>query len=184
MALSTPAAFFFAKIWPNGLAEPINWRFFRDARRLSHYIGAMASTSIETIRDDFSFLEEWEDRYRYIIELGERLDPYPESARDTEHKVQGCVSQVWLLTETKGSGDPVLELKGDSDAHIVRGLVAIMLALFSGKRASDILRIDAEATMREFGLDEHLSPQRANGLRSMIKRIKREAQAALSPANV
>lgn len=144
----------------------------------------MTATSIETIRDDFSFLEEWEDRYRYIIELGERLEPYPDVARDAAHKVQGCVSQVWLLTETKGADDPVLELKGDSDAHIVRGLVAIMLALFSGRRASEILGIDAEAAMRELGLDEHLSPQRANGLRSMIKRIKREAQEALSPANV
>jgi cysteine desulfuration protein SufE len=142
----------------------------------------MTTTAIETIRDDFAFLDDWEERYRYIIELGEQLDPYPESARDAGHKVQGCVSQVWLLTRQSGVGDPVLSFKGDSDAHIVRGLVAIMLALFSGKRASEILRTDAEATMREFGLDEHLTPQRANGLRSMIKRIKREAEAALAPA--
>ena len=140
----------------------------------------MTVPAIETIRDDFSFLDDWEDRYRYIIELGEQLEPYPDSARDAEHKVQGCVSQVWLLTKQNGRGDPALEFKGDSDAHIVRGLVAIMLALFSGRRASEILRIDAEATMRDFGLDEHLTPQRANGLRSMIKRIKREAEAALA----
>ena len=112
------------------------------------------------------------------------MEPYPESARDAEHKVQGCVSQVWLLTSRKGAGDPVLEFQGDSDAHIVRGLVAIMLSLFSGRRASEILKTDAEATMREFGLDEHLTPQRANGLRSMIKRIKREAETALAPAAV
>ena len=140
------------------------------------------TTAIDTIRDDFSFLDDWEDRYRYIIELGERLKPYPDAARDAAHKVQGCVSQVWLLTHRRVGGDPVLEFEGDSDAHIVRGLVAIMLALFSGKRASEILKIDAEATMREFGLDEHLSPQRANGLRAMIRRIGREAEAALAKA--
>jgi cysteine desulfuration protein SufE len=140
----------------------------------------MTETAIDTIRDDFSFLDDWEDRYRYIIELGERLAPYPEAARDAVHKVQGCVSQVWLLTKHNADRDPILEFQGDSDAHIVRGLVAIMMALFSGKRASEILRIDAEATLREFGLDEHLSPQRANGLRAMIKRIKREADGALA----
>jgi len=140
----------------------------------------MTETAIDTIRDDFSFLEEWEDRYGYIIELGERLPPFPEAARDATHKVQGCVSQVWLLTRRSDAPDPTLEFEGDSDAHIVRGLVAIMLALFSGKRASEILRIDAEATLREFGLDEHLSRQRANGLRAMIRRIKREAETALA----
>jgi cysteine desulfuration protein SufE len=140
------------------------------------------TTAIDTIRDDFSLLEDWEDRYRYIIELGEELPPYPDAARDPAHKVQGCVSQVWLLTRQGSDPDPVLDFQGDSDAHIVRGLVAIMLALFSGKRASDILRIDAEGTMREFGLDEHLSPQRANGLRAMIKRIRREAEAASAGA--
>ena len=139
-------------------------------------------TAIDTIRDDFSFLEDWEDRYRYIIELGEQLVPYPDAARDAAHKVQGCVSQVWLLTHRGGGADPVLQFEGDSDAHIVRGLVAIMLALFSGKRASEIKRVDAEGVLREFGLDEHLSPQRANGLRAMIKRIKREAEAASAPA--
>jgi cysteine desulfuration protein SufE len=141
------------------------------------------TTTIDTIRDDFSLLDDWEDRYRYIIELGEELPPYPDAARDPAHKVQGCVSQVWLITRQKdGNPDPVIEFQGDSDAHIVRGLVAIMLALFSGKRASEILRIDAEGTMREFGLDEHLTPQRANGLRAMIKRIKREGEAALAGA--
>jgi cysteine desulfuration protein SufE len=141
------------------------------------------NTTIETIRDDFAFLDDWEDRYRYIIELGQALDPYPESARDAAHKVQGCVSQVWLKTARGAGNDPVLEFEGDSDAHIVRGLVAIMLALFSGRRASEIVRADAEQTMHELGLDEHLTPQRANGLRSMVKRIRREAEAALAPAS-
>lgn len=143
------------------------------------------SATIDTIRDDFSFLEDWEDRYRYIIELGGGLAPYPEEARDDVHKVPGCVSQVWLHTTRAAGTDPVITFLGDSDAHIVRGLVAIMLALFSGRRASEILATDAEATLRELGLDEHLTPQRANGLRSMVQRIRREAEAALSaPASV
>lgn len=137
-------------------------------------------TTLQTIRDDFAFLDDWEDRYRYIIELGSDLPPYPEDARDAAHKVQGCVSQVWLLTHRTDERDPVLTFDGDSDAHIVRGLVAIMLALFSGKHASEIEQTDAENFMNELGLDEHLTPQRANGLRSMIKRIKRDAQESLA----
>ncbi|MBZ9674792.1 SufE family protein [Mesorhizobium sp. ES1-1] len=136
------------------------------------------TSSIQTIRDDFSLLEDWEDRYRYVIELGEALPPFPEQERNAANKVPGCVSQVWLTTEQGPGPDPVITFKGDSDAHIVRGLVAIMLALFSGKTASEIQKIDAEATLRELGLDEHLSPQRANGLRSMVKRVKRDADAA------
>ncbi len=136
------------------------------------------SATIDSIRDDFSFLDDWEDRYRYIIELGSGLSAYPESARDDAHKVPGCVSQVWLHTSRGDGGDPVITFLGDSDAHIVRGLVAIVLALFSGRRASEILTIDAEATLRDLGLDEHLTPQRANGLRSMVQRIRREAEAA------
>ncbi len=136
------------------------------------------SATIDSIREDFSFLEDWEDRYRYIIELGAGLSDYPESARDDAHKVPGCVSQVWLHTSRGQGSDPVITYLGDSDAHIVRGLVAIVLALFSGRRASEILATDAEATLRELGLDEHLTPQRANGLRSMVQRIRREAEAA------
>ena len=136
-------------------------------------------TTIDSIRDDFAFLDEWEERYRYIIELGEALPPFPDEARDAAHKVQGCVSQVWLVTDRGPGPDPVVRFQGDSDAHIVRGLVAIMLALFSGRRASEIVATDAEAVLKEFGLDEHLTPQRANGLRSMVKRIKRDAEGAL-----
>lgn len=137
-------------------------------------------TTIDAIRDDFAFLDDWEDRYRYVIELGGDLAPYPEEARDDLHKVPGCVSQVWLQT-TRGEGeDPQLTFLGDSDAHIVRGLVAIMLAFYSGRTASQILAIDAEEVLRSLGLDEHLTPQRANGLRSMVGRIRREAEAALA----
>jgi cysteine desulfuration protein SufE len=137
------------------------------------------SATIQTIRDDFAFLDDWEDKYRYVIDLGEALPPFPESARDAAHKVQGCVSQVWLVSRRGEGADPVITFIGDSDAHIVRGLVAIMLALFSGRRASQIVVTDVEELMRSLGLDEHLTPQRANGLRAMVKRIKQDAQAAL-----
>lgn len=140
-------------------------------------------TTIEAIQEDFAFLDDWEERYRYIIELGSALPPYPDSARDDAHKVRGCVSQVWLETHLGQGSDPVITLKGDSDAHIVRGLVAIMLALFSGRRASEIVAIDAEETMHALGLDEHLTPQRSNGLRAMVRRIKDEAGATLAAAH-
>ncbi len=142
-------------------------------------ISGIMTTTIQTIRDDFSLLDEWEDRYRYVIELGEALPPFPDEQRNAANKVPGCVSQVWLTTEHGTGANPVITFMGDSDAHIVRGLVAIVLALFSGQTASKILETDAEATLRALGLDEHLSPQRANGLRSMVKRIKRDAEAAL-----
>jgi len=133
----------------------------------------------QTIKDiikSFSLFDDWEDRYRYVIELGNELTPYSESAKDNAHRVLGCISQVWLSCE-RGSddNDPVLTFKGDSDAHIVKGLVYIVLALYSGRRASDILAIDAEATLAKLGLDENLTPQRSNGLRSMIARIHEEA---------
>ena len=132
-------------------------------------------TTIEAIRDDFAFLDDWEERYRYIIELGSDLPPYPEAERDDTHKVPGCVSQVWLHTQRDPGADPKLTFVGDSDAHIVKGLVAIVLATYSGKPASEIARLDALDVFGKIGLVEHLSPQRANGLRSMIKRIRNEA---------
>jgi cysteine desulfuration protein SufE len=138
-----------------------------------------AMTTIDAIRDDFAFLDDWEDRYRYVIELGGDLAPYPEEARDDVHKVPGCVSQVWLHTVRGEGEDPQLTFRGDSDAHIVRGLVAILLALYSDRKASQILATDADGVLRSLGLDEHLTPQRANGLRSMIRRIRHEAEAAL-----
>lgn len=137
------------------------------------------TTSIQTIRDDFEFLDEWDDKYRYVIELGNALPPFPDKSRDDAHKVKGCVSQVWLDTKIADGPDPVIAFAGDSDAHIVRGLVAIMIALYSGRRASEIAGLDAEDTLRDLGLDEHLSPQRANGLRAMIRRMRMEAAAAL-----
>ncbi|MFK0204164.1 SufE family protein [Agrobacterium sp. NPDC090283] len=132
--------------------------------------------SLETILDDFAFLDDWEDRYRYVIELGKALPDLPENKRTPENKVHGCASQVWLVSHSDGADDPRLTFEGDSDAHIVRGLVAIVLAVYSGKRASEIAGLDAIEVFDKIGLVEHLSSQRANGLRSMIKRIREEAR--------
>lgn len=138
-------------------------------------------TTLDQIIDDFAFLDEWEDRYRYVIELGKALPEMPEAKRTSENKVQGCASQVWLATEATGDPeDPVLVFEGESDAHIVRGLVAIVLAIYSGKHASEISRLDAIDAFSKIGLIEHLSTQRANGLRSMIRRIKNEAETRLA----
>jgi cysteine desulfuration protein SufE len=132
--------------------------------------------AIDQILEDFSYLEEWEDRYRYVIELGKALPDLPDADRTAENKVRGCASQVWLVTEPGDGPDPVLNLRGDSDAHIVRGLVAIVLAIYSGKRASEIASLDALDIFRSIGMIEHLSAQRANGLRSMVNRIQSEAK--------
>lgn len=141
-------------------------------------------TTIDEIIENFALLEEWDDRYRYLIELGRMLSPLPESARNDINKVQGCASQVWLFTDVKpnGAGGPVLDFVGDSDAHIVRGLIAVLFTLYSGKHARDILNTDAIALFEKLGLREHLTPQRSNGFRSMVNRIQRDAQAALATA--
>ena len=141
-------------------------------------------TTINEIVENFTLLDEWDDRYRYVIELGRTLAPLPESAHSEANKVRGCASQVWLLTHVKpnGAAGPTLTFDGDSDAHIVRGLIAILLALYSGKKAREILEIDALKLFDRIGLRENLTPQRSNGLRSMVERIRAEAKAALAPA--
>jgi cysteine desulfuration protein SufE len=145
---------------------------------------ATRTAPIEEIVENFSLLEEWDDRYRYLIELGRTLPPLPEKVRTDANKVQGCASQVWLATriEPNGAAGPVLAFEGDSDAHIVRGLIAVLFALFSGKRAKEILAIDAIAVFEKLGLREHLTPQRSNGFRAMVERIRRDAGAALAAA--
>jgi cysteine desulfuration protein SufE len=138
--------------------------------------------TIESIRADFALLDEWEDRYRYLIELGRALPPLPEALRTDANKVRGCVSQVWLTSAIKRNGAgaaPVLEFQGDSDAHIVRGLVAVLFALVHGKTPEQILQVDAQAVFGELGLAEHLTPQRSNGFFSMVERIRSDARAAM-----
>lgn len=134
--------------------------------------------NIEEIIENFEFLDDWDDRYKYLIELGGLLEPLPEEARTRENKVQGCVSQVWVKTEKTEALDPVLTFRGASDAHIVSGLIAITLAIFSGKRASEILQIDETAIFNSIDLSEHITPQRSNGLKSLVNRIKHDAQSA------
>ena len=140
--------------------------------------------TIAEIVANFSLLDEWDDRYRYVIELGRSLPPLEERDRNAANKVQGCASQVWLATEVKpdGADGPVLSFSGDSDAHIVRGLIAILFAIYSGKHAREILGTDAVALFEQMGLREHLTPQRSNGFRSMVQRIKSDAMAAMAAA--
>jgi cysteine desulfuration protein SufE len=140
--------------------------------------------TINEIIENFELLDQWDDRYRYIIELGRNLPELPDDARNEANKVRGCASQVWMKTDTRpnGADGPVLDFKGDSDAHIVRGLIAILLTLYSGKPARSILATDAEKLFVQLGLREHLTPQRSNGFRSMVDRIQSDARAALVAA--
>jgi len=133
---------------------------------------------IQDMIDDFAFLSNWEERYMHVIDLGKALPALSEAEKIDENKVKGCVSQVWLISETNGEDDPILTFRGDSDAHIVKGLVAVTLQIFSGRKASEIQDLDASAILKELDLEEHLSPQRSNGLKAMIGRIKTEAAAA------
>jgi cysteine desulfuration protein SufE len=125
--------------------------------------------------DEFDFLGDWEERYRHVIDLGRTLAPLTDAERSDANKVRGCASQVWLVSEPK---DGQLRFRGDSDAHIVRGLIAILLRLYSGRRVEDILAFDAKAGLKRLGLDGALSAQRSNGLNAMVERIRRDAAAA------
>jgi len=140
--------------------------------------------TLQDIIDNFSLLEDWDDRYRYVIELGRALAPFPEEARTERNKVQGCASQVWLVSSVRANagGEPTIVFEGDSDAHIVRGLVAILLAVYSNSDAQTILETDAITLFEQLGLREHLTPQRSNGFRSMVDRIRTDARNALAMA--
>ncbi|MDA8624835.1 SufE family protein [Alphaproteobacteria bacterium] len=133
--------------------------------------------SLETLLDDFDLFDDWEERYRYIIELGNGLKPLSDEEHNEANKVQGCVSQVWLVNDRDGDA---LSFRGDSDAHIVRGLVAILLNLYKGKSAQEISDYDAEGAFQKLGLGEHLTPQRSNGFYAMVQRIRNDAAATLA----
>ena len=136
---------------------------------------------IDDILADFDVIDDWEERYRYVIELGKALEPIDEADRTDANKVRGCASQVWLVTRIEPSAEgPRLVFGGDSDAHIVRGLVAVMLAIYSGRTAQEILALDPEPIFTAISLREHITPQRANGVNAMIERIRAEARAALA----
>ena len=137
---------------------------------------------IDQIREDFELLDDWEDRYRYVMELGRAMPPFNEALRTDAKKVRGCASQVWLASRVAPAADgrnQTLVMVGDSDAHLVRGLVAILIALYQGLPLAEIVTLDAEAALATLGLKEHLTPQRSNGLASMIKRIRADAIAAM-----
>ncbi len=140
--------------------------------------------TIDEILDNFALLDDWDDRYRYLIELGRTLAPLPAEDHVDSNKVQGCASQVWLTTAVTPGGEqgPVLTFRGDSDAHIVRGLIAVLFAIYSSKPARDIVDTDALAFFERLGLREHLTPQRSNGFRAMVDRIRLRAREALAAA--
>ncbi|MGB0679515.1 MAG: SufE family protein [Polyangiales bacterium] len=124
------------------------------------------------LKDNFVLLDGWSERYAYLIELGQKLPPYPDAARDSAHRVHGCQSQVWMLADAEGKPEPRLRLQADSDAHIVRGLIAVLLLLFDGKTAAEIATVDEAQAFAELGLDKHLSRGRSDGLRAMVRRIR------------
>jgi cysteine desulfuration protein SufE len=139
----------------------------------------VASAAFEEIAETFEFLEDWEERYRHVIELGRAMPPLEEAFRVPATKVDGCASQVWILPEIVGQGpDAVFRFRGESDAMIVRGLIAILHALYSGQPVAEVLKVDAGAELARLGLNDHLSAQRSNGLRAMVERIRALAAAA------
>lgn len=137
-----------------------------------------ADAALSDLIDEFDVLGDWEERYRYVIELGKTLAPLSDAERSDANKVRGCASQVWLVTEPQTDGR--LTFRGDSDAHIVRGLIAIVLRLYSGLAPAEIVAFDAPAAFDKLGLSGALSSQRSNGLASMVARIRRDAEAALT----
>lgn len=136
----------------------------------------MASAAFEDIVDTFEFLDDWEERYRHVIELGKAMPAMPAELRVPATKVEGCASQVWIMPQV---ADGHFEFQGESDAMIVRGLIAILHALYAGLSVSDVMKVDAQAELARLGLDEHLSSQRSNGLTAMVQRIRQLAADAV-----
>jgi len=129
---------------------------------------------IQDLIDDFAFLDDWEDRYMHVIDMGKSMPPLSPEEKTDVHKVKGCVSQVWLISDVQNGK---LMFRGDSDAHIVKGLVAVVLRIFSNRTAAQIMSLQVGEILKALELDEHLSPQRSNGLKAMIERIQSQAQA-------
>lgn len=140
----------------------------------------MIDVSLERIERGFQMMQNWQDRYRYLIQLGGKLDPMPEELKIEEHRVKGCTSNVWLVSEPSADTPPHLHFRADSDAHIVKGLAALLLVMYSGRTAEEILQVDARAALERLGLQAHLSPSRSNGLFSMVERIRSEAVQAMA----
>ncbi|EEX16331.1 cysteine desulfuration protein SufE [Citreicella sp. SE45] len=135
----------------------------------------MAQAAFEEVVEDFEFLEDWEDRYRMVIEMGKAMEPLPEALKVPATKVEGCASQVWLHPQIEAG---LFHFQGDSDAMIVRGLIAVLHRLYDGVPVAEVTKLDARAELGRLGLNEHLSSQRSNGLRAMVERIRDYASAA------
>lgn len=141
----------------------------------------LAAPAIDEIKEAFALIDDWEERYRYLIEIGKALPPLAADERNEANRVKGCASNVWLVTHVADRGpDAMMTFEGESDAHIVKGLVALTLAFYSGRPAREVATDDAFDLFRSFGLEQHLTPQRSNGVRSMIERIRRDAAEALA----
>lgn len=140
----------------------------------------MIDVSLERIERGFKLMQNWQDRYRYLIQLGGKLDPLPEELKVEEHRVRGCTSNVWLVSEPSMDDPPHLRFRADSDAQIVKGLVALLLVMYSDRTPEEILQVDARAILDRLDLQAHLSPSRSNGLFSMVERIRREAVQAIA----
>ncbi len=139
----------------------------------------MATEAFEDIAENFEFLDDWEDRYRFVIDLGKAMDPLEDALKVPATKVEGCASQVWIAAQVDGSGpDAVFWFRGDSDAMIVRGLVAVLAAMFNGLTVAEVLKVDAGGELGRLQLNDHLSAQRSNGLRAMVERIRKIAGEA------
>ncbi|MBB4265440.1 SufE family protein [Roseospira visakhapatnamensis] len=138
----------------------------------------MVAMTLDDLRETFTLLDDWEERYRFIIDLGRTLEPMPDADMTEANRVRGCMSQVWLTAETRPGAPPRMHFRADSDAHIVKGLIAILLVMVNDRPAQEVLALDAEAVMAELGLDQHISPNRRSGVTAMIQRIKAEAADA------
>ena len=139
----------------------------------------MASAAFEDIAENFEFLDDWEDRYRFVIDLGKAMEPLEDALRVPATKVDGCTSQVWIVPQLEGTGkEAVFRFRGDSDAMIVRGLVAVLGAMFNGLTVGEVLKVDAGGELARLQLNDHLSAQRSNGLRAMVERIRKIAGEA------
>jgi len=139
----------------------------------------MANAEFEDLVDTFEFLDDWEDRYRHVIDMGKAMDPLEDAFKVPATKVDGCASQVWLLPEIDGTGpDATFKFRGESDAMIVRGLIAVLVTLYNEQPVRDVLATDATAELGRLGLNDHLSAQRSNGLRAMVERIQKRAGEA------
>ena len=139
-------------------------------------MSALADMTINEVVENFEFLDEWDDRFRYLMELGRRLPAMDEAYKTEENRVQGCQSTVWLKDQLQPTEPPTIDLIADSNAHIVKGLIAILMIIFSGRTAPEILNIDAKTYFTRLGLDQHLSPMRRNGLHAMVRRIQEIAR--------